>query len=499
MPCHALIAILVTAIFANAAVAGTAESRPNFVLVIADDVSANDLGCYGHPTLKTPRLDELAKAGLRFTNAYLTTSSCSPSRCSIITGRYPHNTGAPELHTPLPKGQVLFPKLLKDAGYYTVLSGKHHMGGYASSAFDKVSKGKGPGKEQDWVEILKKRPKDKPFFCWFASSDAHRDWSIDGSAPKYSPDDVIVPKYLVDGPKTRKDLTGYYHEVSRVDHYVGKVADELKRQGVLDETLIIFIADNGRPFPRCKTRLYDSGIKTPMIMHYPKRVKPAVTDRIVSVIDVSATILELAGVKKDPRIQGVSFARVLDDPKATTRDVAFAEHNWHVYRSHERMVRSGKWLYIRNNFPKQQNLCVEAYIGGAGQELWAAQREGKLTHVQKGLFRNPCPVDELFDVSKDPTQVNDLAADPAHAETLQRMRSLVDRWSKETSDTIPANPTPDRDAPPGKSAKSRKGFRHREMPGAGSSRWLTAGAGSRCRRSPASPRADCAKHRDDAC
>ena len=258
--------------------------------------------------------------------------------------------------------------------------------------------------------------------------------------------------------RRRKDLTGYYHEVSRVDRYVGDVADELKRQGVFDNTMLIFIADNGRPFPRCKTRLYDSGIKTPMVMHFPKRAKPAVNDGIVSVIDISATMLELAGVKKDPRIQGVSFARMLDDPKATTRDVAFAEHNWHVYQSHERMVRHGKWLYIRNSFPNKQNLCVEAYIGGAGEELWAAHKAGTLTEAQKGLFRNPCPADELFDVSKDPMQLNDLAADPKHAEKLQQMRSLVDRWAKETGDTVPTNPTLDRDAPPGKPKKSRKGF-----------------------------------------
>ena len=151
-----------------------AADRPNFILFLADDISWDDIGCYGHPTIKTPHIDRLAAHGLRFTNAYLTTSSCSPSRCSIITGRYPHNTGAPELHTSLPAGQVLFPELLKVAGYHTVLSGKHHMGNNANPAFSKISKGKGPGKEGDWVQLLKDRPKDQPFFCWYASTDAHR-------------------------------------------------------------------------------------------------------------------------------------------------------------------------------------------------------------------------------------------------------------------------------------------------------------------------------------
>ncbi|MFB3105085.1 MAG: sulfatase, partial [Pseudomonadales bacterium] len=328
-----------------------AADRPNFIFFLADDISWDDIGCYGHPTIKTPHIDRLAAAGLRFTNAYLTTSSCSPSRCSIITGRYPHNTGAPELHTSLPAGQVLFPELLKVAGYHTVLSGKHHMGNNANPAFSKISKGKGPGKEGDWVQLLKDRPKDKPFFCWYASTDAPRNWSINDEAPTYDPKDVIVPPYLVDGLKTREDLTGYYHEVSRFDHFVGEVVEELKRQGVLDNTVIIVMADNGRPFPRCKTRLYDSGIKTPFIAHFPNVVKPSVTESLVSAIDIAPTVLELAGVKRDKRLQGVSFAPLLDDPKAVTRDVVFAEHNWHVYRNHERLVRTGDWLYIRNNFP----------------------------------------------------------------------------------------------------------------------------------------------------
>ena len=203
-----------------------AAERPNFILFLADDISQEDVACYGHPTIQTPNIDNLAAHGLRFDNAYLTISSCSPSRCSIISGRYPHNTGDAELHTELPEGMVLFPKLLQAAGYYTALSGKHHMGNWASTAFNKVSKGKGPGKEEDWVDILKTRPQDKPFFFWFASTDAHRSWTINDDAPKYTPDAVVVPPYLVDGPKTREDLTGYYHEVSRFDFFVGRVAGQ---------------------------------------------------------------------------------------------------------------------------------------------------------------------------------------------------------------------------------------------------------------------------------
>ena len=166
---------------------GIAAPRPNIVFFIADDVSQEDFGCYGHPVIQTPHTDRLAKNGIRFNNAYLTISSCSPSRCSIITGRYPHNTGAPELHTKLPDAQIRFPELLREAGYYTVLSGKNHMFGRTDRAFDKITGGGGPGGESDWVQHVQDRPRDKPFFFWFASNDAHRSWKTSEHAPVYDP------------------------------------------------------------------------------------------------------------------------------------------------------------------------------------------------------------------------------------------------------------------------------------------------------------------------
>ena len=260
----AVLLVVSMSCFANA------DQPPNIVLFIADDVSAEDIGCYGHPSIKTPNIDKLAAQGMRFENAYLTTSSCSPSRCSIISGRYPHNHGAPELHIPLPANQPKFPEMLRAAGYYTLLSGKHHMGDEANVAFTEVSEGAGLGKEEDWVQCVQKRPRDKPFFMWFASTDAHSPHKINADAPKYEPSDVVVPPYMYDSPGIRKRLAAYYHEVSRFDTYVGRVVAELETQEVLDNTVIIVMADNGRPFPRAKTRLYDSGIKTPLLVCYPK-------------------------------------------------------------------------------------------------------------------------------------------------------------------------------------------------------------------------------------
>ena len=260
--------------------------QPNFILFITDDISWDDLGCYGSKVAKTPHLDQMANEGMLFHGAYLSISSCSPSRCSIISGRYPHNTGAAELHTELPADQPVFPEALQVAGYYTAISGKHHMGKAVNRGFDKVSGGKGPSKSADWVPMLQERPKDKPFFFWFASSDAHRGWALNDKAPLYKPEDIEVPPYLYDGPVTRKDLAEYMHEVSRTDYYMGQLRAELKRQGIEKDTYIIYMTDNGRPFPRCKTRLYDSGIRTPFLIARPGTIAPAETRSLISSIDI---------------------------------------------------------------------------------------------------------------------------------------------------------------------------------------------------------------------
>jgi arylsulfatase len=451
------------------------EVRPNFIFFLADDISQEDYGCYGHPVIKTPHIDALAENGMRFDNAYLAISSCSPSRCSIITGRYPHNTGAPELHSRLPEDQIRFPELLRKEGYYTALSGKNHMFGNKDRAFDLITHGGGPGGSDDWVELVRDRPKDQPFFFWFAANDAHRDWTLSGHAPTYDPADVIVPPYNVDTPVTREDYAKYCHEVSRFDHFVGLVRAELERQGVLGNTFLVVGSDNGRPFPRAKSRLYDSGIKTPWVVHFPKVVKNgAVTRSFVSSIDLGATCLDLAGVGIPEAIQGRSFLPILKDPEVVVREVIFAEQNWHVYRNHSRLVRWGDFAYIRNNFPNQINICAESDLTyPAGKEIWRAHAAGKTTEKHWQTFSNPCPDEELYNVKEDPHQLTNLATQSGYAEQIAIARRALALWTEQTGDTVPANPTPNRRGPPrivdGKAVPGKQeagGNPHAEFPGA---------------------------------
>lgn len=438
------------------------QDRPNFIFFITDDISADDLGCYGNEVARTPHLDRIAAEGRVFDRAYLTTSSCSPSRCSIITGRYPHNTGAPELHTDLPDDQVTFVRKLQAAGYYTVISGKNHMNEPEKLGFDEKGVGGRPSGSRDWVQLLKNRPPDRPFFCWFASNDAHRDWQINDKAPQFDPEDMQVPPFLVDGPRTRKDLAEYYHEVSRTDTYVGELVAELIRQGIAGNTYLVYCSDNGRPFPRCKTRLYDSGVKTPLIIWNPGKIKPGRTRALASSIDFAPTFLALAGVEAGPTFQGVSLVPVLENPRGKARDFAFSEHNWHVYAAHERSVRYRQWLYIHNAYPDKRSLSVESDDSKfpAAQELWDRYEAGETLPHQEDIPLLPRPRTELFHVEADPHQLVNLSGRARYRAIENKLASVLERWTRETGDNVPENPTPDRAKGP-RTGKDVRG----EMPG----------------------------------
>ncbi len=441
------------------------RDRPNFVLVIADDMNWDDAGVYGHPSIRTPNIDALAREGMRFDNAILTASSCSPSRSSIITGRYPHNTGAEQLHWPVPADQITFVEKLREAGYWCAAAGKWHLGPHIKDRFDEVREadvsgfqlptGK-PGEERrmvaadasgasEWIPVMQARPRDRPFFLWLAAIDPHRDYEPGIIDPPHSPEDVRVPPHLPDTPEVRGDLALYYDEIARLDGYLGKVVAELEAQGVAENTLVLFFSDNGRPFPRDKTTLYEGGIKTPWIVRWPAAVAPgSVTGSLVSAVDIAPTLLELAGLPSPGAFEGRSFAPVLSDPAAEIRDYAFAEKHWHDFEDHSRAVRSKRYKYIRNNYPDLPNTPgADALRGPTFQTMLRLRDEGKLTEPQMAPFVKPRPEEELYDLDADPGELHNLAEDPGHAGILAEMRRVFEDWQTRTGDYVPTQRTPD--------------------------------------------------------
>jgi N-sulfoglucosamine sulfohydrolase len=411
------------------------DKRPNVVFIMADDASADDLGCYGNPTVRTPAIDSLAADGLRFDNAFAVTSSCAPSRGSVILSRWPHATGMAELRTDLrPDKERLeafvarldnLPQMLRKAGYHTIQSGKWHMGGlyqwvtpegHFRQYFDSSEKValSIQGGAYEWVDLLRKRPRNQPFFCWFSTFDPHFPW--DGATGEHDPREIELPPYVPDTPYNREHFGYYFDEMSRWDRYVRAVVDELDRQGVLDNTIIVLTSDNGRPFARSKLTLFDSGTRVPLIVHWPDGIdQPGSTSSsLVTLMDLAPTFLEFAEVETAAStFQGRSFAKLIaEDPQDSFRSEVFLQQNNHSVETYMRAVRDPNFLYIIDHRPAEK--------------------------PESGDF-----VELLFDVQEDPHQMNNLARSGQHQAELERLRKRLADWTEQTGDTLPEQLTGD--------------------------------------------------------
>lgn len=416
-----------------------AANLPNFVVLIADDLGRNDIGSYGNKSVQTPNIDKLAANGLRFDNAFLTTSSCSASRASILTGKYPHSNGLVHLHQQLPANQITLGQLLRDRGYHTESVGKWHIGDLVKSQFshvidDKINNGTGR-----WLERLERRPNGAPFFFWLASRDPHRPHHpTENSIPLvYDPATIEIPEGFVDGPQTRKAFANYYRAVSRFDRDVGRVVDELERQGVLHNTVVIVMSDNGRPFPWGKLTLYDDGIKTPFIVHWPDSIGVGgAREQLISMVDLAPTILEWAGLPPPESMEGYSFAKMLDSETAATREYVFAERNWHGTDAHERAVRSLSHLYKENQFPLHGS-CINSPHSSkpSFKEYAKARRRTPMNEFDRDCFSDSRSLVELKATGRvGNTRSPNLADKEAHAERLKTMRSQLNHWRESTHD-----------------------------------------------------------------
>lgn len=409
-------------------------SRPNILWLIADDLGDRDLGCYGHPSIRTENLDRLAGRGVRFDSAFVTTSSCSPSRASVFTGKYPHATGAEDLHVPLPEGQKILPAHLSALGYYTANVGKLHLGPHAAAQFDRVEDSLGA-----WQAVLEQRPDGKPFFLAVGFNDPHRPYAPGAIPDPTSPDNVLVPPYLADTPETRQDLAYYYDYVTRMDREIGRIVSRIDSLGLTGNTLVVFFSDNGMPFPRAKTSCYDSGVRVPMIVSRPGHLPQGQTSRaLVSTVDLAPSTLALLGREAPDEMQGLDLSRLFLEPAADGREYVFTERNWHNIDDHIRSARDSRYKYIRNFFPRQMTpLASDLMSSPSYGSLLELRDLNRLTREQMRLFMVPRAGEELYDTRSDPWEFVNLAGDPRYAAELERLRAECERWTAETGDVPP--------------------------------------------------------------
>jgi N-sulfoglucosamine sulfohydrolase len=395
-----------------------------------------DFGCYGNPAVKTPAVDRLAESGLLFEKTFVTSPQCSPSRISILTGKYPHTTRTEDLHVPLPPEEKFITQYLREAGYFAGHNGKTHWGENGDQQFDWYATG-----FETFREFLGQAG-NKPFFFWTGFYDPHRVYQENTIAQPHDPANVIVPDHLVDDSRTRKDIALYYDEISRMDSVIGVYLDILGEEKMLENTYIIFLSDNGAPFPREKGTLYDRGIRTPFIIAGPEVPAGEIYDGLTSTIDLPPTVLTLAGVDLPEGMSGNSFAEVLSGGFGFTRDYIFSERNWHDCDEHMRSVRSNRYKLILNAYTeKPHGTAADLANSLSWFSLLENKTAGSLAFEQSLIFTVPRPSVELYDLASDPEEYKNVANDPAYRNIANDLLEILQQWMFETNDFPPTKRT----------------------------------------------------------
>ncbi|MDI6450952.1 sulfatase family protein [Anaerobaca lacustris] len=440
-----------------------ASKRPNVVVIVSDDHGRGDLGCYGNPVVQTPHLDALAAEGVRFTNAFCTTASCSASRSVILSGLYNHYNGQygheHSYHHFRSFDHVRsLPVLLTQAGYRTARIGKYHVAPEEVYRFDVALPGgsRSPVRMADNCKAFVASGDAKPFFLYFCMSDPHRGGGKAADLPHepdrfgnrdqgypgvkevtYDPEEIVVPDYLPDIPECRAELAQYYQSVSRVDQGVGRLIEVLKQAGQYDNTIVIYISDNGIAFAGAKTTLYEPGMNLPCIVRTPwQKNKGIACDALVNYADLTPTILDFAGATPgDYEFHGRSFQPVLERRHADGWDTTYASHTFHEITMYYpmRVVRERRFKLIWNiahglEYPFASDLLESATWQGNLKR--GNTRYGRRT-IDAYLHR---PRFELYDLQNDPHEVVNLADDPDHQARLNEMKARLKAFQEQTKD-----------------------------------------------------------------
>ncbi|MFP4379106.1 MAG: sulfatase [Candidatus Sumerlaeia bacterium] len=425
------------------------QDKPLNILWISFEDTTPRFGCYGDDVAQTPNVDRLASEGCVYTHCFSTAGVCAPARSAIITGMYPTfigthhmrtahtNKNTPEMPTPysavIPHYVKCFSEYLRAAGYYCTNNGK------CDYQFDRPV----PFTAWDVWKITipdllanhwRNRPDpDQPFFAVYNLQSTHESgqWAEKGGDPKTDPDTVKLPPYLPDTLECRKALAGQYDNIAYNDTLVGQLLDQLEEDGLADNTAVFIWSDHGEGLPRSKRWPYDGGIRVPLIVKWPGKIKAGSrSNHLISTIDLAPTVLSMTGIDIPQHLQGHAF---LGPKEEEPRQYIFATRDRYD-ESYDmiRAVRDKRFKYIRNYRPELERSLWIPYRNRHPifQELWKMNREGKLKENPElaVLFEGSRRAEELYDTQKDPYELNNLVDNPHYAQDLERLRVVLDNW-----------------------------------------------------------------------
>ncbi len=437
----------------------TAPERPNIIWIVGENLNL-DLGIYGTENVATPNLDSLGRNGMLYTHVFSTSPVCAPSRSAFMTGMYQTSTDTHNMRSHreddyrLPDGVRPVTHRLGDAGYFTanITNIGDRIVGTGKLDLNFVNEGPIYDSE-DWSALKS----NQPFFVMINTPEIEYDiydrqtaskerveWVGEKEHPKIAtPGNVIVPPYYPDHEITRQELARYYNSVSGIDIRVGWILEQLQKDGLAENTVIIFFGDNGRLDARGIHWCWDTGLRVPMIIYWPEALetphnyKPGtVIDDIISLLDITATTLEIAGVPRPLSMQSRVFLGKHSD---TPRSYAFsARDRIDETVNRIRSVREKRYHYMRNYIPGQGFASLNRYkekcfaVKPLMRELHA---RGQLTGAAAELME-VLPYEQLYDTWSDPHEINNLADsnNPEHREALLRLRAALDTWIVETGD-----------------------------------------------------------------
>jgi len=411
-----------------------AQGGVNILWLISEDTSP-DLACYGNTVVKTPNLDKLASEGARYTNAFVTGPVCSASRSAIMTGMYQTSIGAHNHRSHrddgyiLPNHMLLLTEYFRRAGYFRCNCAglNYKQEGKTDWNFMYMTR---PFDGTDWSQ----RQPNQPFFAQINFSLTHRDFKRDKKNP-IDPSKVELPPYYPDHPIARRDWADYLESVQLLDTQVGVALQWLQKEGIADNTLVIYFGDHGRPHVRGKQWLYDEGIRIPVIVRWPGHIKPGtVVDDFISAIDFAPTSLQAAGIETPGYMQGRNF---LGSGKRTHDYIFAARDRCDGTVDRIRCVRSKRYKYIRNYYPNQPYTQFNAYKKLQYPVLTLMQvlnSQGKLTPEQAQFMAPTRPQEELYDLQNDPHELHNLAEERKLRGVLREHSRQLDQWIKTTAD-----------------------------------------------------------------